>query len=140
MLVSGDIIMFGWLDSIGHCEGRCCRSPLGMRKQLWQADVAAAQAAANERLQIIRIRVKVFLTRRAGAYGPSYLETKTACLRLAVFQAEDAVGGPTETNGQAERWSQDAAAAHQPLLKPRHRGAQSQSQASIRPPDGCDYQ
>lgn len=42
-------------------------------------------------------------------------------------------GGLTETNGQAERWSQDAAATHQPLLKLWHRGAKSQ--ASIRPPE-----
>lgn len=145
MVASGDIIMFGWLDSIGHCEGRCCRGPSGMHKQLWQVDVAAAQTAANEKLlQISRIQVKLFLTRRAGgsrgiASGDKNLMLETGSLsgRGAWWAGRGGRGGGvlTETNGQAECWSQDAAATHQPLLKPWHREAQSQSQASIRPPE-----
>lgn len=41
-------------------------------------------------------------------------------------------GGLTETNGRAERWSQDAAAAHQPS---KAEAARKKSQASIRPPE-----
>lgn len=114
--------MFGWLDSIGHCEGRCCRGPSGTREQLWQVGVAAAQTAATEKAPSDPRNTSPTAPDQRG-WGLSrhrIWRQKPYAGDWRPFRRRSPVGGPgggggvTETNGRAERWSQDAAAAHQP--------------------------